>query len=136
MAKAPLRKPFVIAKRDDAQRIIYGWASVSSIRKSDGSFEPYTDLQGDQIDDEVMEAMAHNYLVHSRASKAMHGGDQIGHCIASMPLTKSIQDAFGVSCDRTGWLIGIKVTDDTTWQRVVNDEFSGLSIGGSAIYED
>jgi hypothetical protein len=131
-----LRKHFVITKRDDAQRIIYGWASVSSIRKSDGSFEPYTDLQGDTIDDDVMEDMAHDYVEKSRSTKAMHQGNAVGHCVASMPLTQEVMKAFGISCDRAGWVVAMKITDDATWTRVTNNEFAGLSIGGTAIYGD
>jgi hypothetical protein len=44
MAKAPLRKRFPIVAKREAQRVVYGWASVSAIKKSDGSFEPYVDL--------------------------------------------------------------------------------------------
>ena len=133
---AKLRKQFSIVRKDAAKKILYGWASVSSVRRSDGSLVPYRDSQGDVIGDDVMEAMAHDYVEKSRSSRAMHEGGAIGHCIASLPMTEDVQRALGVSCDRTGWFLGLKIDDDATWDRVVKGEFGGLSIGGTAVYEE
>jgi hypothetical protein len=132
---AQLRKSFSIVRKDASRRVLYGWASVSSVRKSDGSFAPYRDLQGDWLPDDVMEDMAWSYCRDSRATKAMHSGDEVGYCVASMPLTEEVQKAFGIACDRTGWLVAMKITDPATWDRFVKNEFSGLSIGGYAEFE-
>jgi Putative phage serine protease XkdF len=136
MARVPLRKQFTVLHKDSAKRIIYGWASVSSVRKSDGTLVPYRDSQGDVMADSVLENMAHSYVEMSRSSKAMHSGNEIGHCIASLPMTQDVQDAMGVTCDRVGWFLGLKIDDDATWNRVVKGEFTGLSIGGFATYRE
>jgi hypothetical protein len=134
VARTPLRKMFTIVAKREAQRVVYGWLSVSSLKKN-GVFEPYQDLQGDWIPDPVMEEMAFDYMTNSRATKCMHAGKQVGHCVASLPLTEQVQRAFNIDADRSGWLVAMKVTDDATWQRVVRNEFSGFSVGGFAEYE-
>ena len=135
MTKTPLRKTFTAIAKNAAKQVIYGWASVTSIKKN-GAFVDYVDLQGDHISDAVCEDMAWDFCVNSRAAKAMHRGDEIGHCVASMPLTAEIQKAFNIDCDRTGWLVAIKVTSPEVWKRFVQNEFTGLSIGGFAEFED
>jgi hypothetical protein len=136
MPRTPLRKSFSIVRKDDAKRVVYGWASVSSVRKSNGTFEPYIDLQGDWMTDETMEEMAHDYCTNSRATKCMHQGSEIGHCVASMPLTEEIMKVFGIECDRAGWLVAMRITDPLTWAKVASNAFSGFSIGGFAEFEE
>jgi hypothetical protein len=135
MTATPIRKSFAVVRKDTQRQVIYGWAMVSSVRKSDGSFAPYQDLQGDHLPDNVVEDMAWDYCVNSRTTKAMHSGAEVGYCVGSMPLTAEVQKAFGIECDRTGWLVAMKITDPKVWDQIVKNQFAGLSIGGYGEYE-
>ena len=116
-----------ILKVDSERRIVWGWASVSTMKG-----ETVTDLQGDRITPREMEKMADRFMRSARAAKAMHYGDDVGEVIHSFPLTKELAEAFGIQTDREGWLTGTYVKSDEQWARVLRGEFKGLSIGGRA----
>ncbi len=116
-----------ILKVDRERRIIWGWASVSTMKG-----EIVTDLQGDRITPVEMEKMADGFMRSTRAAKAMHDGDDVGEVIHSFPLTKELAEAFGIKTDREGWITGTYIKSDEQWQRALKGEYRGLSIGGRA----
>jgi cation transport regulator ChaB len=116
-----------ILKVDKARRIVWGWASVSTMKG-----ELVTDRQGDRIAPAEMEKMADGFMRSARAAKAMHDGDDVGEVIHSLPLTKELADALGIQTDREGWITGTYVKSDAEWQKVLRGEYAGLSIGGRA----
>jgi cation transport regulator ChaB len=116
-----------ILKVDKARRIVWGWASVSTMKG-----ELVTDRQGDRIAPAEMEKMADGFMRSARAAKAMHDGDDVGEVIHSLPLTKELADALGIQTDREGWITGTYIKSDAEWQKVVRGEYAGLSIGGRA----
>ena len=116
-----------IAKSDDEQRIVWGWASVAT---EDG--KPVVDMQGDVITPAEMEKMANDFMSSVRTGKAMHDGPKVGEFIHSFPLTNEIAKAFDLHTDREGWIVAMKVYDDEVWAKVKSGEFQGLSIGGRA----
>jgi len=116
-----------ILKVDRERRIVWGWASVSTMKG-----ELVTDLQGDRITPSEMEKMADGFMRSTRAAKVMHEGDVEGEVIHSFPLTKELAEAFGIQTDREGWITGTYVTSDDAWERALKGEFRGLSIGGRA----
>lgn len=115
-----------ILKLDDEQRIVWGWVYVSTEKG-----RLLVDSQGDSIEPQEMEKMANDFMTSVRTGKAMHQGDQIGTFIHSFPMTKELAAAFGIQCDREGWIAALKVADDKVWDAVKRGDFSGFSIGGS-----
>ena len=116
-----------ILKMDADQRIVWGWAYVST---QDG--ELLVDSQGDSIEPAEMEKMANSFMEDARVAKAMHDGDQIGDVIHSFPMTNELMKAFGISSNREGWLIAMKIHSDEAWDAVKTGKFTGFSIGGKA----
>lgn len=114
-----------ILKVDTERRIAWGWASVSTLKG-----ELVTDLQGDTITPQEMEKMADRFMASARTAKAMHEGDQIGEVLHSFPITNEIAKAFGMETDREGWIIGMKIHDDTVWQGFKDGTYKAFSIGG------
>ena len=113
-----------ILKVDTARRIVWGWASVSTMKG-----ELVTDLQGDRIAPGEMEKMADRFMRSARAAKAMHDGDDVGEVIHSFPLTAELAKAFGLQTDREGWITGTYIKSDAEWAKVMAGEYKGLSIG-------
>ena len=116
-----------ILKVDTERRIVWGWASVCTMKG-----ETVTDLQGDRIAPAQMEKMADRFMRSARAAKAMHYGDDVGEVIHSFPMTKELADAFGIQSDREGWITGTYIKSDEEWAKVLNGTYKGLSIGGRA----
>ena len=116
-----------VTKVDDEQRIVYGFASVVS-----KNGEMVVDRQGDVITADEMEKAATRFMLGARNGLTMHKGEPTTTIVHSMPLTKQVMDAFGISSDKEGWLIAVKVHDDDTWDRMKKGEFTGFSIGGRA----
>jgi cation transport regulator ChaB len=113
-----------IIKVDTGRRIVWGWASVSTMKG-----ELVTDLQGDRIAPDQMEKMADRFMRSARAAKAMHDGEDVGEVIHSFPLTKELAEAFDLGTDREGWITGTYIKSDDEWAKVVKGEYRGLSIG-------
>jgi cation transport regulator ChaB len=122
-----LTKASDILKIDRARRIVWGWASVSTIKG-----EIVTDLQGDRIAPAEMEKMADRFMRSARAAKAMHDGDDVGEVLHSFPVTEKLAKAFGIAIDREGWITGTYIKSDDEWAKVLRGEYRGLSIGGRA----
>jgi cation transport regulator ChaB len=116
-----------ILKVDRARRIVWGWASVSTLKG-----ELVVDRQGDRIAPSEMEKMADAFMRSTRAAKAMHEGEDVGEVIHSLPLTKDLAEALGIDTDREGWITGTYVADDGEWAKVLRGDYAGFSIGGTA----
>lgn len=116
-----------VTKIDSEQRIVYGFASVVS-----KNGEMIVDRQGDVITANEMEKAATQFMLGARNGLTMHKGEPTTTIVHSLPLTKQIMDAFGITSDKEGWLIAVKVHDDDTWDRMKKGEFTGFSIGGRA----
>ena len=124
-----IEKKYEVAfsKQDDEQRIVWGWASVST---EDG--ELVVDTQGDTITPVEMEKMANDFMAGVRKAKAMHEGPKIGEFIHSFPMTKELMKAFDIHSDREGWIVAAKIYDDNVWEAIKSGEMTGFSIGGRA----
>lgn len=114
-----------ILKLDDEQRIVWGWASVST---KGGTL--VVDRQGDVIEPAEMVKMANDFMLESRTGKSMHGGNRVGEFIHSLPLTNELAKALGIETDREGWIVGMKVYDEAVWADVKAGKYAGFSIGG------
>lgn len=117
-----------IIKVDEEQRIIYGWASVATVKG-----EPLVDLQGHIIPIEVLHKAVNTFMEGARVGKLMHQGKQVGQIIHSFPVTDEIMKSLGIQSDKQGWIVGYKVYDDDTWEEVKAGKWAAFSIGGRAV---
>lgn len=129
--KLPINKqPFAVAKLDEAQNLVFGWASVAI--KSD---DLLVDRQGDMIAPEVLEAAAYDYVEHSRIANEMHKGGPIGVLVESLMVTPEKLEAMGLlrkSAPKAGLWVGFRVSPQV-FQRVKAGELSMFSIEGTAL---
>ena len=122
---------FEIIRKDDSQRMVYGWASVVT---KDG--EPVVDLQGDIIEPEEMVLATTTFMKSERSAKKMHSGNQIGQVIHSFPLTYEIAKSLGIETKDEGWLTGIYVESDAVWEGILSGDVTSFSIGGTGTRHD
>lgn len=122
-----------IIKVDDSLGLVFGWLMVCKVRKSaDEPFAEYFDVQGDAIDEDGMVAAAADFMVKSRATKAMHKGDVNGVAVFAFPLTEAIAKAYGIVTNQTGLLFAAK-PDAESLEKFRSGEYNGFSIGGAHI---
>jgi hypothetical protein len=115
-----------IFRVDEEQRMVWGWASVTKVN---GNY--VVDRHGHVITSEVMLAAATAFMEKTiRKAKTEHYGEPVGAVIHSLPLTQELCKALGISCDKEGWIIGMKIYDDGVWAMVKAGEFPAFSIGG------
>jgi cation transport regulator ChaB len=131
MDEENITKTVEVIKADEVQRLVWGWASVST---ENGAL--VTDRQGDMIEPVEMVKMANAFMEDVRTAKSMHEGGQIGQVIHSLPLTKELGAALGLESNREGWIVAMKIYDDAVWESVRVGTFGGFSIGGRAQSEE
>ena len=118
-----------ILKRDDEERLAFGWAYVSTVDN-----QISLDHSDEFIRPDQLAKAATNFMLSLRTAKRMHFGASIGEVVHSMPLTNEIAKALGIQSNREGWLVAIKVYDQV-WQDVKSGKLSAFSIGGRALKE-
>lgn len=116
-----------ITKADDAQRLVWGWASVIS-----ENGVPVVDRQGDVIEADTLMKAATDFMFSTRTTKQMHVGGKVGEFVHSFPLTSEIAKVFGIQSDKEGWIVACKILDDAVWEKVKAGELRAFSIGGRA----
>lgn len=116
-----------ILKIDEEQRIIYGWASVTTLKG-----EHIVDLQGEVIKTDTLHKAINEFMKGVRVGKLNHSGEQVGQIVHSFPMSKDICEALGIQSDKEGWITGYHVTDDTLWEKVKAGDYAEFSIGGRA----
>jgi hypothetical protein len=92
------------------------------------------DFQGDAMDASEIEKAAHTFMEESRIIGRMHS-----HKINALPIESYIapQDLSfdginGRQLVRKGsWVLGIKIADPAEWQKVLDGEYRGISVGGT-----
>lgn len=119
-----------ITKRDDAKRLIYGWAAV--VTKADGT--PVVDLQGDITPIDEIEKAAHKALAFGGRGKTgvQHEHTGVGDIVESAIINKAFRDAHSMPPGPEGWWVGMKIHSDDVWKRITSGELSELSFKGTA----
>lgn len=123
-----------VAKAEEPQRRVFGWASVAA--SADG--DVLVDQEGDIIPIDVLEEAAYGWVAEFR-----HGGQDHddapprGHAIESMVFTAEKQRAMGIPEGTVpeAWWIGLEFTDDDAFASVVKGERPMFSIHGTALVE-
>lgn len=123
-----------IQKADDAQRLVFGWASVAADR--DGF--AVIDSDDDVIRIEELERSAYEFVEFYRNGGEMHERTGVARLVESVVFTPEKFAAMGISAGTLplGWWVGFRVTDDDVWQKVKSGQYSMFSIGGRAVREE
>lgn len=119
---------FGIAKTDDAQRIVFGWASVSK----DAAGNLLEDLQGDLIEPDELEKAVYDFVFHGGGANEMHQGRMKGRVVESLMVTDEKLKAMGLTRDgapAAAWWVGVKMDDDA-YGKVTKGEYRMFSIKG------
>ena len=122
-----------IAKYDDVQQRLFGWASVA-IHK-DGT--QLVDLQGDAIDIEDLEEAFYDYVKEAGGLNVQHEGPVRGVIIEAMVFTPEKIAALGLPPDslHQGAWIGFEVPDRADYDLIKSIGCVMFSIEGSAFRE-
>jgi hypothetical protein len=119
------------SKLDEDQRVVYGWSSVT-VDKG----RPVVDQQGDIITTEDLQKAVWEFMDSDRVSATMHGRDEAGRpvrtgrVVDSFVITRDVAKALGMSPDREGWLVGVKIDDPEVWAGIKSGVYTMFSIGG------
>jgi len=124
---------FEIAKLDEDQRLVFGYASLSIAK--DGT--PLTDTDNDQIEPHELERAAYDFVLNSRATGEMHQGVAKGALVESFVFTPEKLAKMGLPPDLVParWWVGFKVDPDT-FAKVKSGVYKHFSIQGSATREE
>jgi Putative phage serine protease XkdF len=122
-----------IAKTDDAQRRLFGWASIAV--KKDGM--PMLDLQGDVIEIADLEEAFYAYVKESGELNFVHRDDCSASLIEAIVFTPEKLAVLGLAPDALplGAWVGFELDDTAEYQRVKESEYFMFSIEGSALRE-
>lgn len=130
--KLPANEPptFEIAKLDEDQRLVFGWASVA-IKAGDTLV---TDSQGDQIEPAELEKAAYSFVEHHRVANEMHAGPPVGAIVESFVVTPDKLKKMGLSpngAPAVAHWVGFRVSPET-FAKVKAQRLRMFSIEGSA----
>ena len=118
--------PELLLKVDEDQRMVWGWASVST----EGG-QASIDKQNDYVPIHELQKAVHGHFINTRIGKTMHKGRKTHEIVDTIVFTKELQKALGVELPYEGWFVGVKVHDDKTWEQVKKGKFRAFSIGGT-----
>lgn len=139
---------FKIAKIDDSQSLVFGYANVSISKCThQGTGSLITDLQQDIVPPEELEKAAYEFVLNFREADEMHAGDAIGHLVESMVFTpdkleKLATDPTTNLIDQEAltvlkrilparWWVGFKLSP-SSYQAVKSGRYKMFSIAGDA----
>ena len=126
-----LRYAGEVIKVDDSLGLVFGYAIVC---KEKG--EPYYDLQGDYIPEDVMLEAAVDFMESSRPIGEMHKTTTDGGLVVFMfPMTAEVAKAYKIETPRTGLLVAVKPNDPAILEKFKSGEYTGFSIEGSCVRE-
>jgi len=102
--------------------------------------EPDTaDSQDDVMSADDIEETAHNYLIKARLVGSNHSSKidaaPVESFIAPQDLEYEGQNG-PQKVTKGSWVIGIKVFDPEEWQKVLNGEYAGVSVGGKGVRDE
>ena len=118
-----------IAKIDEEQRVVFGWASVA-VRKDGTTIE---DAQGDVIEVADLEKAAYDFVLDFREANAMHSGPVTGRLVESFVSTPEKLEQMGIAKGVLphGWWVVFKIDNDEAWARVKDQHYTMFSIEGT-----
>jgi hypothetical protein len=122
---------FKIAKTNEEQQLVFGWANVA-IRK-DGT--QIADYQDDMVEPEDLEQAAYEYVLKFRDTGERHDPDKRlkGKLVESVVFTKEKQLAMGLEENTLpqGWWVGFKINDNSAWEKIKKGDYQMFSVEGT-----
>jgi hypothetical protein len=122
-----------IAKAEDTQRRLFGWASIAVMKNG----QSLLDLQGDVIEIEDLAEGWYGYVKESGELNFLHREDCRASLIEAIVFTPEKLDALGLPPDALplGAWVGYELDDEADYQRVKDAGYFMFSIEGSALRE-
>lgn len=113
---AELTAPLVY--KNEEKRIVYGPVLIPD--------EPDTD--GDVVTAEQIENVAHKFVEEYGNIDLMHSLNNVGRLVESYILPVDLEVDEDTIIPKGSWVMGVRVTDDDTWQAVKDGKLGGFSI--------
>ena len=115
----------IIAAKDDGRRLVLGPVLTPGM----------PDAVGDELTADRVADLAHGYLASFRAIDADHDlvardATPVESWLLDEPRVMRAADGRRLSLPEGTWMMGVRVDDDATWQRVRAGELAGFSIMG------
>lgn len=131
-AQALKKQSFRLAKADEDQRLVFGWANVTVTREG----QPVVDLQDDLIEPEELEQAVYDYVLEFRCGGEEHdpARRQQARLVESCMFTAGKLEAMGLPEGSLplGWWVGFYVDGDEAWEKIKNGGYRMFSIEGTA----
>lgn len=122
-----------IAKVDEDQGLVFGWASLAATAEGD----LVIDAHDDTIEPDELEKAAYEYVLKFGDAGEMHTGGSVGRLVESLVLTKEKAQAMGIAEPMAiAWWIGFKIADPEVFEKVKDGTYPAFSIQGLAQVED
>ena len=120
---------FEVLRKDADQRRVYGWFSVARDRNG----KPLVDRHGDVIEVADLEDAAAQFVKEWRQGGEEHRGGAPNKLIASIVLSREVQDAMGIPAGLLpeGWFGGFEI-DEAVFARLAKGQLLMFSIEGEA----
>lgn len=121
-----------IAKADDEQQIVFGWAYVS--HSADGTQQ--IDKSGEFVSDpHELEKAAYTFVLNSRVGGDSHVRKGVSTLVESVVFTKEKREAMGIpeGVLPTAWWVGFKVHDAELWKEYKAGLKTMFSIHGKGV---
>lgn len=130
---AVLDGAYIVAKSNDEQQIVFGWASIAITKAGEQTIDHHSDV----IDPDELEAAAYDFVLNSRVSGEDHAGDVDAVCVESIVFTKEKAAALGIPegiLPEAGWWVGFHIPDRDAYIRA-REYKQMFSIEGTAVRE-
>lgn len=116
-----------IAKIDEDQQLVFGWASISE--NADG--RTIVDAQNDVIVPDELEKAVYDFVLFKRDAGEMHERTGVGQLVESVVTTREKQAAMGLPPGSlpVGHWVGFKLDSDV-FEKVKKGELTEFSYGG------
>lgn len=140
MANTNWKTSIAITKRDDEQRLVFGWLYVA--KRADGT--QVVDHSGEVISTDTLEKAAYGFVLDARTGGLMHRKTTEGGVLAVARLVESVvftpekRKSMGIPegvLPDAMW-VGFKVDDDEAWEGIKSGRYTMLSLGGRATRRD
>ncbi len=140
---------FQIAKLNDEQRLVFGFANVSISKATSAGKggDEFYDLQRDSVPPDELEKAAYEFVLNFREADEMHEGDAVGHLVESMvftpdklsklasdPVTGQVDKVVLAALEKAlpcRWWVGFRL-NDSSYKLVKSGKYKMFSIAGEA----
>ena len=123
LVKKSMKKIVKITKADKYRQIVYGVVLAPD----------EVDFQDDYMSAQDIEDSAHSYLIRSRIVGGQHEKKADAEVVESYiaPQDLKFEGQNGPQIVKKGsWVMAVKINDPGEWQKVLDGEYTGFSVGG------